>query len=96
MVTGSHNPPQHNGFKLVLGARTLYGDDIKNLGEIAGKGRFASGQGTVADVEVAERYVARLASDYRGKRELRVAGPCVTRGYYRQPEATAQAFDEEG
>jgi len=73
MVTGSHNPPAHNGFKLVLGSRTLYGDDIKELGRIAAKGKFSSGSGAVKDADVAERYVARLAADYRGERELRVA-----------------------
>ncbi|MCZ6522645.1 MAG: phosphomannomutase, partial [Alphaproteobacteria bacterium] len=34
MVTGSHNPPDHNGFKLMLGTRTLYGADIQALGEL--------------------------------------------------------------
>src|ERR687886_424673 len=38
----------------------------------------------------------KLAADPSGKRELRVKGPCVTRGYYSNPEATAQAFDDEG
>ncbi|HEV2237280.1 MAG TPA: AMP-binding protein, partial [Ktedonobacterales bacterium] len=40
--------------------------------------------------------VIKLAADPSGKRELRVRGACVTRGYYRNPEATAAAFDEEG
>jgi feruloyl-CoA synthase len=38
----------------------------------------------------------KLAADPSGKRELRVKGPCVTRGYYNNPEATAKAFDDEG
>jgi phosphomannomutase len=73
MVTGSHNPPEHNGFKLVLLDRTLYGDDIKNLGDLAAQGAFPTGRGNVEDADLAERYVERLASDYRGRRELRVA-----------------------
>ncbi len=72
-VTGSHNPPEHNGFKLVLGNRTLYGGEIQELGKIAADGRFESGAGGVEDVEIKERYVARLARDYRGGRDLRVA-----------------------
>lgn len=73
MVTGSHNPPEHNGFKMLFAARTLYGDDIKDLGKIAGGGEFPRGSGKVSDIDIRERYVARVASDYREGRELKVA-----------------------
>jgi phosphomannomutase len=73
MVTGSHNPPDHNGFKMLLADRPFYGEDIKRLGRIAASGAFASGQGRVETAEVAERYVARLLRDFRGGRLLRVA-----------------------
>ena len=73
MVTGSHNPPEHNGFKMLFAKRAIYGDDIKDLGKIAGGGDFARGSGSVGDIDIRERYVARLASDYRGKRALKVA-----------------------
>ena len=73
MVTGSHNPPEHNGFKMLFAKRTIYGDDIKDLGKIADGGDFARGSGTVGDIDIRERYVTRLASDYRGVRALKVA-----------------------
>jgi len=72
MVTGSHNPPDQNGFKLVLQKRSFYGSDIQRLGEIAAKAAFRTGDGKVSDVEVLEKYVERLASDYDGKRPLTV------------------------
>ncbi len=72
-VTGSHNPPGHNGFKLMIGSRTLFGDAIRQLGAIAAAGRFVTGAGHTSDADVRERYVARLASDYRGARALKVA-----------------------
>ena len=73
MVTGSHNPPDHNGFKLVLGKKSFFGADIQRLGKIAAAGKFPAGHGKSEEKAVLEAYVARLASDYRGKRPLFVA-----------------------
>jgi len=72
MVTGSHNPADYNGFKLVLQKRSFYGADIQRLGEIAAKGAFRSGRGEVSTVELLDKYVERLAADYDGKRPLTV------------------------
>ncbi|MFI4987150.1 MAG: phosphoglucomutase/phosphomannomutase PgmG [Alphaproteobacteria bacterium] len=73
MVTGSHNPPDHNGFKMVLKGRAIYGADIRRLGEIAAKGDFVAGRGSLTDVAVLEDYVARLAKDAAFGRPLKVA-----------------------
>jgi len=72
-VTGSHNPPQHNGFKMLFAGRSLYGEAIKALGAIAAAGKFVAGKGAVTDTDVRERYVARLAADYGGGRALTIA-----------------------
>jgi len=73
MVTGSHNPPDHNGFKFVLGGGPFFGDDIARLGEIAAAGAWADGRATVGDRPMLDAYVARLAEDYDGERPLAVA-----------------------
>ena len=73
MVTGSHNPPDHNGFKLVLNKKSFFGADIQRLGRIAASGKFPVGSGKIEDKNILESYVQRLAQDYRGKRPLQVA-----------------------
>ncbi|MEX2643592.1 MAG: phosphomannomutase/phosphoglucomutase [Acetobacterales bacterium] len=65
MVTGSHNPPSHNGFKLMLGDRTLSGEQIRDLGTRAASGGLASGTGSVQDVEILPTYVDRLLEGLR-------------------------------
>jgi phosphomannomutase len=71
-VTGSHNPPDHNGFKMMLGKTSLYGARIQELGRIAASGAFATGAGRIVDSPVFDAYVERLLGDYRGGRELNV------------------------
>ena len=73
MVTGSHNPPNHNGFKMVLKGAAIYGRDIRRLGEIAAKGDFVAGRGRITDRPVLDDYVARLALDANLARPLKVA-----------------------
>src|SRR5438045_9108667 len=64
MVTGSHNPPDHNGFKLVLGGKALYGAAIQKLGEMALSFEAGGAQrGRAAGETVFNDYVARLAKD---------------------------------
>src|SRR5579864_7889026 len=60
MVTGSHNPPSHNGFKLMLGKKPFFAGDIQRLGKIAAAGDFPSGAGTVREQYVLDAYVDRL------------------------------------
>ena len=72
MVTGSHNPPRHNGFKLSRKGKSFFGADIQRLGEIAAAGDFTAGIGMVGERDVLDDYVERLARDYRGARALRV------------------------
>ncbi len=73
MVSGSHNPPGHNGFKLVTRGGALFGDGILALGRIAAEGRFAAGAGSSDRREMLDAYVDRLAADFAGDRPLRVA-----------------------
>jgi phosphomannomutase len=73
MITGSHNPPEYNGIKMMLGKGPVYGRMIQELGEIAAKGDFAQGQGSSEAIDVRETYVQRLLRDYDGTRELKIA-----------------------
>ena len=74
MVTGSHNPPDHNGFKFVFQGKSFYGAAIQKLGETAGRLGAPSGErGRVEERAIREDYVARLARDYHGDRPLTVA-----------------------
>jgi len=71
-VTGSHNPPDYNGFKMMIGKKPFYGDDIVELGRIAGRGDFATGFGQSTSIDIETAYVDRLLRDWGGGRELNV------------------------
>jgi phosphomannomutase/phosphoglucomutase len=62
MITGSHNPPDHNGFKICLGTSTLFGSQIQEIREIALAGDFAIGTGTVETTEVIGEYCRDIVS----------------------------------
>jgi phosphomannomutase len=59
-ITGSHNPPDYNGFKLMLGKASFFGEQIQRLGRIAAEGAFATGDGGAEDVQILDDYLARL------------------------------------
>ena len=73
MVTGSHNPPNYNGFKSMLGKKPFFGKDILGLGAMAASGDVVpEAQGSQKSVDVAADYVARMVQDYDGARGLKV------------------------
>ncbi|MFC1824987.1 phosphomannomutase/phosphoglucomutase [Thermodesulfobacteriota bacterium] len=59
-ITGSHNPPDYNGFKICLGKTTIYGQEIQKIREIATEGRFTSEKGSAAEEDVVRPYVSYL------------------------------------
>jgi phosphomannomutase/phosphoglucomutase len=75
-VTGSHNPPDYNGLKLVVGGATLYGDDILDLRSRIENDRLASGAGKRSTASVLDAYVNRITSDVKLARPMRIAIDC--------------------
>ena len=61
-VTGSHNPPTHNGFKMVMGGLSFFGGDITELGALSQQGAERTSGGAVADVDIQPAYIARISS----------------------------------
>ncbi len=63
MVTGSHNPPDYNGFKMVLGKESFFGEQIQAMGRLVAADDFETGQGSVADHPIFDAYIDRLLQD---------------------------------
>lgn len=60
-ITGSHNPANYNGFKMVFQGRPFFGADIQTLGTMAAAGDWADGTGSASTLDIMDRYVARIA-----------------------------------
>jgi phosphomannomutase len=66
-VTGSHNPADYNGFKMLLHGRSVFGQEIQDLGRRALSGDWSEGEGTVEQVDLLDSYVDRVAQDFSGR-----------------------------
>ncbi|MGH8232734.1 MAG: phosphomannomutase/phosphoglucomutase, partial [Rhodanobacteraceae bacterium] len=75
-VTGSHNPPDYNGFKVVIGGETLAEDAIQDLHQRIVDGRLAEGHGSLRQYDILPEYIERIASDIQTGRALKVVVDC--------------------
>ena len=65
-ITGSHNPGDYNGFKMVFQHRPFFGADIQDLGRMAAAADWETGSGAVSEADVIDAYVARLVAGFDG------------------------------
>jgi phosphomannomutase len=71
-VTGSHNPKDYNGFKMVLAGRAIYGDEIQNLRRRIEAERYFSGPGRSAAMDIQAEYLHRITSDCKLARPMKI------------------------
>ena len=91
-VTGSHNPADYNGFKMLLKTRSVFGEEIQALGRRCAAGDWSEGEGKVEEADIAEAYADRLVEDFAGG-EFRIgwdagngaAGPVLEKLIQRLP-----------
>ncbi len=76
-ITGSHNPVEMNGFKLLIGGAALYGDQIQNIRKVMESGDFASGKGSESEIEFLPRYVDRLVAGFEPMSGLNIVADCA-------------------
>jgi len=87
MITGSHNPPEYNGFKVMAGRSTIHGEEIQQLRRLLEAGDLDSGEGSEQQADVAAPYVAEVTAQFSLRRRVRVvadtgngtAGPVLHR-----------------
>ena len=65
-VTGSHNPGDYNGFKMLLKGRSVFGEEIQNLGCISAAGQWTEGAGAISETDVSDAYVDALMEHWDG------------------------------
>jgi phosphomannomutase/phosphoglucomutase len=73
MVTGSHNPPEFNGFKVSVGKSTIFGEEIQQLARLIEKGKFITGKGNLSGIEVVRPYQDYIKKDIQLEKKMRVA-----------------------
>ena len=72
MVTGSHNPPEFNGFKVSVGKATIFGEEIQNLRRLIEKEEFAVGRGNLSGIEIIRPYQNYIKENIRLNKKIRV------------------------
>ncbi len=87
MVTGSHNPPEFNGFKICVGPDTIYGGEIQKLREIIESGAFRSASGRSSSVDITVAYLDNIHATVKVRPGLRVVldGGNGVGGYFAAP-----------
>ena len=76
MVTGSHNPPEYNGLKMVMDGKTLHGDDIQAIYQCIINNELKTGAGNVRQEDLLDTYISRICDDVKLSRSLRIAIDC--------------------
>ncbi len=89
MITGSHNPPDYNGFKISVGKSTIFGEEIQKLRRIIEGGRFVEGAGSYTTFNIFDNYVARYKEEFKDMPQVKVvldcgngAAGCIARRLY--------------
>ncbi len=105
MITGSHNPPEYNGFKTVMGPSTIHGEDIQLLRRMIETGDLDTGSGSEEPVDMVTPYVDEISSQFQFSRRVKVAfdagngtaGPVMSRLLERlNVEPVTLYFDMDG
>ncbi len=73
MITGSHNPPEYNGFKIMSGTSTIYGAEIQRIRELIEGRDFEAGEGSTRSFDIVTPYVEEVAGQFRWPRRIKVA-----------------------
>ena len=105
MITGSHNPAEYNGFKIVAGSGTIHGEEIQALRKMIDAADFDKGQGSVREFDIVAPYVDEISSQFKFSRRFKVvldagngvAGPVMHRVLERlNVDAKELYFDMDG
>jgi phosphomannomutase len=76
MITGSHNPPDYNGFKISVGKGTIFGEEIQRLRQIIEAGQFVDGKGSEDSLDIFPQYVERYKKEFGTMKDVKVVLDC--------------------